>query len=111
MKVKDHYDKHLGNFYASMVGDFNQKQFEQEAFFRIHHITATTKKNAFDLGAGHGLQAVSLAKLGFKVKAVDFNSQLLDALCINCNSYSIEIINSDILHFLEREKTKVDIIV
>jgi 2-polyprenyl-3-methyl-5-hydroxy-6-metoxy-1,4-benzoquinol methylase len=35
---------------------------------------------AIDLGCGHGLQSISLANLGFCVKAVDFNTQLLHHL-------------------------------
>jgi SAM-dependent methyltransferase len=111
MKVKDHYDKHLGNFYSWMVGDFAQKQIEQEAFFRKHNIESSLTNVAFDLGAGHGLQTVSLANLGFKVKAVDFNRQLLNELAANTKSMSVEVINSDILQFLEVEKSTADVIV
>jgi hypothetical protein len=110
MKVKDHYDKHLGNFYSWMVGDFHARQAEQQAFFELHKIKALDTSYAFDLGAGHGLQSVSLAKFGFKVKAVDFNKQLLDELKINRQSLSIEIVEDDILHFLAGEKTIADVI-
>ena len=33
MKVKEHYDQHLGNLYAWMVGDFDEKEKEQKDFF------------------------------------------------------------------------------
>jgi hypothetical protein len=34
MTVKEHYDQHLGNFYAWMSGDFTEKQREQKNFGR-----------------------------------------------------------------------------
>jgi 2-polyprenyl-3-methyl-5-hydroxy-6-metoxy-1,4-benzoquinol methylase len=111
MKVKDHYDKHLGNFYSWMVGDFDAKQLEQEVFFRHQGIAPIKTRIAFDLGAGHGLQAVSLANLGFSVKAVDFNEQLLAELSNNRRKRAIEIIHADILDFLNRQSSNVDTIV
>jgi 2-polyprenyl-3-methyl-5-hydroxy-6-metoxy-1,4-benzoquinol methylase len=111
MKVKEHYDKHLGNFYSWMVGDFQGKQTEQQIFFQTHEIKSDGTSYAFDLGAGHGLQSVSLARLGFKVKAIDFNRQLLDELKTNCLSLPVEIIEDDILQFLANEKLMADVIV
>ena len=111
MNVKDHYDKHLGNFYSWMIGDFNTKQFEQEVFFRSLNLTPIATKIAFDLGAGHGLQSVSLAKLGYTVKAVDFNKQLLEQLKINQGDLAIDRIENDLLTFLRRQTDKADVIV
>jgi hypothetical protein len=111
MEVKDHYDKHLANFYSWMIGDFNAKQSEQEIFFRSKNITPVKTKIAFDLGAGHGLQAVSLANIGFSVKAVDFNDQLLQELSTNRKTLSIEIIKDDILDFLQKQSLYADVIV
>ena len=111
MTVKDHYDKHLGNFYSWMIGNFLEKQLEQEVFFSENNIKPSASKVAFDLGAGHGLQAVSLAKLGFSVKAVDFNDQLLKELQTNKLGYDIDVIKSDLLLFLKNEKGKAGAIV
>ena len=69
MNAKNHYDQHLGNFYSWMLGDFDEKQKEQENFFWRNGIKPVSRKVAFDLGAGNGLQAISLAKLGFAVTA------------------------------------------
>lgn len=33
MTVKEHYDRHLGNLYAWMLGDFNEITQEQKDFF------------------------------------------------------------------------------
>lgn len=95
--VKEHYDKHLGNFYSWMIGDFEAKQEEQLKFFKENNIKPfTEEKIAIDLGAGNGLQAVPLAKLGFQVKAIDFNHQLLAELHANKKQLSIEVIEDDI---------------
>lgn len=96
MTVKDHYDTHLANFYSWMAGDFETKQMEFKNFLRHHAITPSTTKKAIDLGAGHGLQSVALAKVGFSVTAVDFNQQLLAELAMNARGLGIEIVNDDI---------------
>jgi ubiquinone/menaquinone biosynthesis C-methylase UbiE len=80
MNAKDHYDNHLAAFYAWMTGNFETKQQEQEAYFTRKHIIPSGNRVAIDLGAGHGLQTISLANLGFTVFAVDFNQHLLSEL-------------------------------
>lgn len=111
MTVKDHYDRHLGNFYSWMVGDYNEKQQTQENFFSNNQITPKFSGVAFDLGCGHGLQSVSLANLGFSVQAIDFNSQLLDELRNRKNSASIECIEAHLLEYLYAAKLRPELIV
>lgn len=96
MTAKEHYANHLGNFYSWMTGDFDTIQNEFLDFLRRQGIYPSTTKIAIDLGAGHGLQTVPLATLGFKVVAVDFNQQLLDELKENTKGLSVDIINEDI---------------
>ncbi len=78
--AKDHYDSHLAAVYACMVGDFEQKQQQQEAYFRQHEFVVCAGDRALDLGSGPGLQAVSLARLGYETTAVDFSADLLPEL-------------------------------
>jgi hypothetical protein len=111
MTVKEHYDQHLGNFYAWMSGDFTEKQREQKNFFLSQGILPAASKTAFDLGAGHGLQSVALAQLGFSVKAVDFNHQLILALQQNKGNLDIAIIEDDLIQFLKKTNEKASLIV
>ena len=94
--VKQHYDTHLADFYSWMAGDFALKQKEFQQFLKKHDIVPGSAKVAVDLGAGHGIQSVALAKMGFKVKAIDFNQQLLNELKVNGKELDVEVINDDI---------------
>jgi len=97
MTTKDHYDNHLADLYEWMSGDFDIKRKEQQVFFEQHNIFPPENKIAIDLGAGHGLQSISLANLGFSVKAIDFNKKLLHDLSKRSADLDIEIIEADIL--------------
>lgn len=99
MRVKEHYDKHLGNFYSWMAGDFQTKVKEFHQFLNEHHLAAAYGDVAVDLGAGNGIQSLALAESGFDVIAIDFNRQLLDELIANTRSRTVTVINDDIRNF------------
>jgi 2-polyprenyl-3-methyl-5-hydroxy-6-metoxy-1,4-benzoquinol methylase len=101
MTAKDHYTHHLAHFYSWMVGDFLEKQQAQEAFLVRNGIVPGLQKLAIDLGAGNGLQSVSLARLGFEVTAVDFNRQLLDELIINKEDLNVNVVCDEMMNFLK----------
>lgn len=98
MNAQAHYDNHLAAFYAWMTGNFDTKQKEQEAYFSSKHITPTGNAVALDLGAGHGLQTVSLANLGFTVYAVDFNQHLLSELNARTKGMAVRTILANIVN-------------
>lgn len=111
MKVKDHYDKHLAHFYAWMAGDLedNSKRFRD--FLHAHSIHPSQSKVAIDLGAGHGIQSLALAALGFRVKAVDFSSYLLQELAENAGPAPIQTIQADIRAVKSLSESKPELIV
>jgi 2-polyprenyl-3-methyl-5-hydroxy-6-metoxy-1,4-benzoquinol methylase len=111
MNVKAHYDRHLAAFYAWMTGDFQQRQKEHQDIFRTLGISRGKNMKAIDLGAGHGIQSVALAHLGFTVTAVDFSQTLLDELAVNKENLPIEIVESEILSFLENANTNAELVI
>lgn len=101
MTVKEHYENHLGDFYSWMMGDFDSRKNEFLAFCKRNELRPSTSKIAIDLDAGHGIQSIALAEIGFKVLAIDFNAQLLSELETRKNELPIQIINSDFKSFVK----------
>ncbi|WGS83991.1 methyltransferase domain-containing protein [Methylomonas sp. UP202] len=111
MTVKEHYDRHLGEIYAWMVGDFDARQIEHQHFLEANDLSPHGTAIALDLGAGHGIQSASLAKLGYTVKAIDFNQQLLSALIDNTQGLSVTGINDDIRQVKKYADPKPELII
>jgi len=111
MNAKEHYESHLANFYSWMIGNFEDKQLEQEHFFRVNDIKPQSNKISIDLGAGNGLQSVSLARLGFNVFAIDFNPQLLDELNNNKGDLAVQTVVDDAIHFLKTFSGEAELII
>src|SRR5260370_28337343 len=64
-----------------MFGDFEAKVAEQQALLeRLGTRARQGGSVAVDLGCGSGFQSIALARLGFRVLAIDFNRRLLDEL-------------------------------
>ena len=111
MTARDHYKNHLAHFYAWMLGDFEERQNTQLDFFARNNIRPGSSNVAIDLGAGNGLQSISLAKLGFSVVAVDFNKQLLDELISRKHELPVSIILDDIISFINSYDQVAEVIV
>jgi cyclopropane fatty-acyl-phospholipid synthase-like methyltransferase len=111
MTARDHYDNHLGHFYSWMLGDFDEKQKIQLVFFNRNYINPGKSNVAIDLGAGNGLQSISLAKLGFSVTAVDFNKQLLDELNMRKQDLPVEAVLEDVTSFINTYDQVASVIV
>ena len=96
--VKEHYEHHLGLFYSWMLGDFSAGVDAQVTLFSRLKIKPLGNRRAIDLGAGNGVQTQALLKLGFKVKAIDFNEGLLAELKTNCGLKDLEVFCDDLLN-------------
>ncbi len=111
MTVKDHYDNHLGNFYSWFTGDFDKNKNDFKAFCAENSVSPVDTTYAIDLGAGNGIQTIALAELGFKVKAIDFNNQLITELKSRIDNYHVEVFKDDIRLIAGYSKPKPELIV
>ncbi|MHA7830071.1 MAG: hypothetical protein ACX93O_03155 [Flagellimonas sp.] len=66
-----------------MIGDFKDKMYDFLKYFKVNEIFPTKSKVAIDLGAGHEIQSLALARMGFDVSTVDLNKKLLNELKSN----------------------------
>lgn len=111
MSVKEHYDKHLADFYSWMIGDFNRAKESFKEFCEKNGIKPDESGIAIDLGAGNGIQSLALAEIGFNVKAVDFNEKLLAELKSKIGGLAIEPIKDTIVNVRKIAGSPVDLIV
>lgn len=108
--VEQHYENHLAAIYSWMAGDFAQKSAEQYELYTQQNIQPCSTGIAVDLGAGHGIHTVALAKLGVTVIAVDFNKQLLEELKENTLGWGVHAIHTDIRN-IQNIKVNPEVIV
>jgi SAM-dependent methyltransferase len=95
--IRDHYDHVLAEHYSRMFGDFETKVAEQRALLeRLGVIARPSGGVAVDLGCGSGFQSVALARLGFRVLAVDISQRLLAELTNRTRGLAVEAIAGDI---------------
>jgi SAM-dependent methyltransferase len=95
--VRDHYDTLLAAHYSRMFGDFEAKVAEQQALLERLGVSARSSGGlAVDLGCGSGFQSVALARLGYRVLAIDFSRRLLDELADRTRGLAVEAIAGDI---------------
>ncbi len=109
--VKDHYQNHLASIYSWMSGDLETGIKKQEEFFRKHELTPHQNTVALDLGAGHGIQSIALARLGFEVTAIDFNAGLLEELQYNAHDLKVKAVQDDIKNVSLYDDIKPSLIV
>lgn len=111
LTASEHYNKHLGPIYSWMTGDFDTAVQGVTEYFSSIGLSPGETGLAVDLGTGHGVQAASLANLGFSVKAVDFCQPLLDELKTNVVGLPVEAINDSLLNFQNYIESSVDAII
>ncbi|MGV8139067.1 MAG: class I SAM-dependent methyltransferase [Mangrovibacterium sp.] len=111
MTTKEHYDYHLATFYSWMTGDFDRNVNEFVSFCEENNITPQHTASAIDLGAGNGIQTIALAKLGFKVTAIDFTEQLLAELREKARTLPVSVVNDDIRNLKTHAHLRPELIV
>ena len=95
--VREHYDTLLSEHYSRMFGDFETKAAEQRSLLeRLGVAPASPGGMAVDLGCGSGFQSVALARLGYRVLAIDFSRRLLDELGHRTRGLPVEAVAGDI---------------
>lgn len=83
ISAKDHYEKLLAPVYAWMTGEM-ERGIEKFSLLLGSHARHGKNRLAADLGAGHGIQSVAMARHGYRVVAIDFSEYLLRELKTNC---------------------------
>ena len=98
--VSDHYQRLLADCYSWMLGDFDARAERERAFLDQHGLRApATGAIAVDLGAGSGHQSVALARLGWRVRAIDTSARLLAELRERAAGLDVVAIQDDLAHF------------
>lgn len=110
--VRDHYDTVLAEHYSRMFGDFEAKVAEQRALLeRLGVTVGQDAATAVDLGSGSGFQSVALARLGFRVLAIDFSQRLLTELRERARDLPVQTIAGDIRDVARLVPTAVGLVV
>ena len=109
--AKQHYENFLAKHYSWIYGGIENKTREYLDWFKSRDISPLTTGYAVDLGAGSGFQSIPLARLGFKVTAIDTSATLLAELKKSAAGLDINIIEADILDFPKYVQTVPELIV
>src|ERR1700753_110817 len=97
--VDEHYQSHLAPVYLWMVGSMEAALARGEAEVMAVCPRPTPGDRAVDLGAGFGMHAIPLARLGYSVTAVDSSELLLQALAGHPDARIIRIERGDLTDF------------
>jgi 2-polyprenyl-3-methyl-5-hydroxy-6-metoxy-1,4-benzoquinol methylase len=97
--VEDHYASHLGPVYAWAAGGPASAIERGAAELDDLDLEPSLGAVAVDLGAGFGMHAIPLARLGYTVLAVDSCTALLDALRRRTGPLPVRAVEDDMLEF------------
>lgn len=97
--VRDHYESLLAEHYTWMAGGFDDRVADADRIFRAHGVAPRSSGLAIDLGSGSGFQSVALARLGFRVIAIDLSPTLLREIDARRGELDITCVESDLVRF------------
>jgi SAM-dependent methyltransferase len=110
--ARHHYDTLLAPHYSRLFGEFDAKVSEQRALLERLGVTARPSAGlAVDLGCGSGFQTVALARLGFRVLAIDLSRRLLAELTRRARGLPVEAIAGDIRELARLVPARIDVAV
>lgn len=99
--VPEHYENLLAGHYSWIYGGIDLQLEKNFEFFKTHNLYPAENSYAVDLGAGSGFQSIPLARLGFKITAIDISDKLLNELIENSGGLEINIVKDNLLNFSE----------
>ena len=108
--VTEHYERHLAPVYVWMAGGIEAAIGRGKAEIDAVCPNPSRGLAAVDLGAGFGMHAIPLARLGYSVTAVDSSHLLLEVLHSHVGTLSVRTIEDDLLSFRKHLKAKADLI-
>lgn len=109
--VIDHYASHLAPVYAWMAGGIDAAIERGASEVSALDLSPTTGAVAVDLGAGFGMHAIPLARLGYRVVAIDSCAELLDELRAETGMWPIDVVTDDLLSFRRHVRGQPQLIV
>lgn len=99
MSVRRHYEEHLGPYYTWSKGGAEVQYANNDYLLKRLHLEPRHNKIALVLGAGAGFQVIPLARMGYKVVALDFSATLLRELHKAATGLDVEVLHCDIMDF------------
>lgn len=111
MDTKTHYESLLASIYSWMLGDMDSRIAGCVDLLTGCSVHPMLSGNALDLGAGNGVYSLALAKMGFKVVAVDFSPRLLAELERRRAAWPIRTVEDDMRHVENYAELEPEVIV
>jgi SAM-dependent methyltransferase len=108
--VAEHYERVLSPVYAWMAGGAEAALAAGKAEIEDLQLELPAGALAVDLGAGFGMHAIPLARMGARVVAVDSSAQLLGELIRLAGDLAIKTVHDDLLSFRSHVKEKPSVI-
>jgi predicted TPR repeat methyltransferase len=109
--VEEHYNQHLGPVYRWMIGDVPAALQRSQAELESLDITPGATRLAVDLGAGIGLHAIPLSRLGFEVIAIEASTPMAEELRREATGLPVQIVDGDLLQFRNHLSGSADVVV
>ena len=97
--IVTHYEQLLARHYTWLYGGLEPNIERAVGLFAEAGLVPGEDDLAVDLGCGPGFQSLALARMGYRVLAIDLSEQLLAELTRSAADLPIQTIHDDLLHF------------